>query len=201
MLPSWLEPMAVPLTRYADLLATTGVTAGLIGPREVPRLWDRHILNCASVAEPGIGIVPVGSTVADVGSGAGLPGLVWAIVRPDVQVTLVEPLLRRATFLTETVTALDLNGRVTVLRRRAEDVPAEWPRFAVVTARAVAPLHRLLAWTAPLLAPGGQLVAFKGASAAQEVAESAQLAIDLGLSGMRVATLGEPPATVVLADR
>jgi 16S rRNA (guanine527-N7)-methyltransferase len=199
--PAWLEPSQPDLTRYAELLSTTGVTAGLIGPREVPRIWDRHLLNCAVVAEPGLGLVPAGATVADVGSGAGLPGLVWAIARPDIRVTLVEPLLRRATFLTETVTDLNLADRVTVLRTRAEDLGTAWPGAMVVTARAVAPLARLLTWTVPLMAPQGRLIAFKGASAEREITEASELAAQLGLGAMRAVTVGEPPATVVLAER
>ena len=101
--------------RYAAILATDGVVRGLIGPREAPRLWERHLLNCAAVGE----LVPQGSTVCDVGSGAGLPGLVLAVARPDVEVELVEPLLRRTTFLNETVAALELEN-VTVTRGRAE---------------------------------------------------------------------------------
>lgn len=200
-LPPWLRSAEPTLTAYANLLATTGVTAGLIGPREVPRLWERHLLNCAAVADPDVDLVPAGSTVADVGSGAGLPGLVWAIVRPDVQVTLVEPLLRRSRFLTETVTDLELSDRVTVLRTRAEDLGPAWPGAGVVTARAVAPLIRLLKWTTPLLAPGGRLIAFKGAGAEQEITEATGLASELGLSGLRAVSVGNPPATVVLAER
>ena len=120
---------------FAELLATTGVERGLIGPREVPRLWSRHLVNCAVVAEGPDSPLAPGCTVADVGSGAGLPGVVWALVRPDVRVTLIEPLLRRATFLNEAVTELALGDRVEVLRARAEDVDRT---FDVVTARAVA---------------------------------------------------------------
>ncbi|MHB1066737.1 MAG: 16S rRNA (guanine(527)-N(7))-methyltransferase RsmG, partial [Candidatus Nanopelagicales bacterium] len=105
-LPDWLGPYAEPLRVFADLLAGPGVERGLIGPREVARLWERHLLNCAVVAEPSTGLVPQGASVADVGSGAGLPGLVWAIVRPDITVRLLEPLLRRTVFLNEAVAAL-----------------------------------------------------------------------------------------------
>ena len=101
-LPEWLAPSQSGLTAYADLLAGAGVERGLIGPREVPRLWDRHLLNCAVVVDPESGLVPEGAAVIDVGSGAGLPGLVWAIARPDLDIVLLEPLLRRATFLEET---------------------------------------------------------------------------------------------------
>ncbi len=102
-LPPWLKPVQEQLGDFGDLLADVGVSRGLIGPREVPRIWQRHLLNCAVVADPERDVIPAGSTVADVGSGAGLPGLVWAIVRPDLQVALIEPLLRRSTFLAEAV--------------------------------------------------------------------------------------------------
>jgi 16S rRNA (guanine527-N7)-methyltransferase len=148
--------------RYVHLLATAGVERGLIGPREAPRLWERHLLNCVALAP----LVPPGSTVADLGSGAGLPGLVLAIARPDLEVTLVEPLERRTTFLAEVAAELDLN-RVRVVRARAEELMGE--RFGVVTARAVAPLDRLLGWAMPLVAPAGVLLAMKGRSAAEEI--------------------------------
>jgi 16S rRNA (guanine527-N7)-methyltransferase len=149
--------------RYAGLLATEGVVRGLIGPREAPRLWGRHLLNCAVLGE----WIPVGATVCDVGSGAGLPGLVLAIARPDLSVTLVEPLLRRTTFLAEVVAELGLE-RVAVVRGRA-DVLHGKRSFDVVTARAVAPLGRLLDWCMPLVSREGALVAMKGASVADEI--------------------------------
>jgi 16S rRNA (guanine527-N7)-methyltransferase len=148
--------------RYAELLATAGVERGLIGPREAPRLWERHLLNSLAIAP----LVPDGSTVADLGSGAGLPGLVLAIGRPDLEVTLVEPLERRTAFLAEAVAELGLD-RVHVVRARAEELTGE--RFGVVTARAVAPLDRLLGWAMPLVAPTGALLAMKGRSAAEEI--------------------------------
>ena len=151
------------LTAYAALLADAGVTRGLIGPREVPRLWDRHLLNCAVVTDS----VPPDSSVADVGSGAGLPGLVWAICRPDLTVTLIEPLLRRVTFLNEAVAALGVTN-VEVLRARAEDVHGQ-REFDVVGSRAVAPLDRLSAWCLPLVRRSGLMVAMKGSSAADEI--------------------------------
>ncbi len=132
--------------RYAELLATEGVVRGLIGPREAPRLWERHLLNCAVLAE----LLPEGATVCDIGSGAGLPGLVVAIARPDLRVTLVEPLLRRTTFLDEVVDELGLAGSVEVVRGRAEELHGA-RTFDVVTSRAVAPLERLLAWSMPLV--------------------------------------------------
>jgi 16S rRNA (guanine527-N7)-methyltransferase len=171
--------------QYADLLATEGVVRGLIGPREAPRLWGRHLLNCAVLGE----LVLPGATVADVGSGAGLPGLVLAIARPDVQVTLVEPLLRRTRFLDEAVEALGLGAQVTVLRGRAEDL-AGTVSADVVTARAVAPLERLVRWCLPLVAPGGEIVAMKGASAAAEVAEASAAMQALGCAQPTVVELG-----------
>jgi 16S rRNA (guanine527-N7)-methyltransferase len=206
-LPSWLEPARVGLERFEGLLADAGVTRGLIGPREVDRLWDRHLLNCAVVADPACGLIPAGSRVADVGSGAGLPGLVWALARPDVDVVLVEPLLRRATFLSEAVEELGLGTRVTVLRARAEDVAksAEWIPAQVVTARAVAPLDRLVGWTVPLLVPGGRLVALKGASAEEELAGARAVATEAGLVEVSVVRCGEgvvdPPTTVITGVR
>lgn len=149
--------------RYAELLATDGVVRGLIGPREAPRLWDRHLVNCALLAD----LVPDGSSVCDIGSGAGLPGLVLAIARPDLRVTLVEPLLRRTSFLEEVVAELGL-GDVEVVRARADALHGE-RRFDVVTSRAVAPLGRLLDWSMPLVAPTGALVAMKGSSVAEEI--------------------------------
>ncbi|WP_183094074.1 16S rRNA (guanine(527)-N(7))-methyltransferase RsmG [Nocardioides stalactiti] len=154
------------LQRYAELLATDGVVRGLIGPREVPRLWDRHLVNCGLLALA----VPEGATVADIGSGAGLPGLVLALARPDAQVTLVEPLLRRTTFLEEVVAELGLVN-VEVRRDRADALHGT-ATYDVVTARAVAGLEKLAGWCLPLVAPTGALVAMKGDSAEQEIAEA-----------------------------
>lgn len=149
--------------RYAGWLAAAGVDRGLIGPREVPRLWERHLLNCAVVAEA----VPDGVRLADIGSGAGLPGLVLAVARPDLHITLVEPLLRRTTFLDEVVADLGLVN-VAVVRGRAEELHGS-ASFDVVTSRAVAPLPRLLAWSMPLVAPGGMFLAMKGSSVDDEL--------------------------------
>lgn len=188
---------------FAEILATRGVERGLIGPREVPRLWSRHLVNCAVVAQEADGDLPQGCTVADVGSGAGLPGLVWALVRPDLQITLIEPLLRRATFLSEVVDELSLSDRVSVLRARAEDVaPAE---FDVVTARAVARLPQLLMWTLPLAHVGGVVLALKGSGARQEVDEAQDAVAELGAGPVTIRSYGvdviDPPTTVVVVPR
>lgn len=155
------------IDRYVDLLTNTAVHRGLIGPREVPRLWQRHILNCVVVAP----VFPTGSAICDLGSGAGLPGLILAISRPDLVITLAEPALRRTTFLTEVVAELEL-ANVEVVRGRAEDLVGH-RQFDGVTARAVAPLIRLAGWALPLCRPGGELVAIKGASAQRELEEAA----------------------------
>jgi len=154
------------LESYHHWLATAGIERGLIGPREVERLWDRHIANCAVVEE----LIPAGSLVYDVGSGAGLPGLVLSIVRPDLRVGLIEPLLRRANFLTEVINDLALSDRVSVYRDRAEQVKLS--KADVVTARAVAPLSKLLQWTLPLTRTGGLILAMKGTAAQDEIVEA-----------------------------
>ena len=180
---------------YAHLLATEGTTRGLIGPRESARLWERHLLNCAVVAE----LVPHGSSVADIGSGAGLPGLVLAICRPDLRLTLVEPLLRRIRFLDEAVGRLEL-GNVEVRRGRAEELAGS-ATFDVVTSRAVAPLPRLLAWCLPLVQAGGSMLAMKGSSATEELVEAAPELARWGSPTADVVVLGtaviDPPTTVV----
>ncbi len=177
--------------RYAHLLATDGVVRGLIGPREVPRIWDRHIMNSAVV----VARVPQGATVADIGTGAGLPGLVWAIARPDLSVALVEPLLRRTTFLEETAEALGLDN-VTVVRARAEDVDQT---YDVVTARAVAALDKLGRWCLPLVRDGGVLLALKGRTAQDEVTSATATLHRLGATAIVVETYanGDVPTTVV----
>lgn len=206
-LPEWLIPHTDALTDFAALLADIGVTRGLIGPREVPRLWQRHLLNCAVVADPALGLVPPRARVGDVGSGAGLPGLVWAICRPDVHVVMIEPLLRRSTFLTEAITTLGLGDRAEVWRGRAEDAVGVTGAsgFDVVTARAVAPLDRLIGWTVPLLCDGGRLVALKGASAQTELAQSRESAEAAGLTRLAVIEVGrdvvDPPTTVIMGTR
>jgi 16S rRNA (guanine527-N7)-methyltransferase len=173
------------ITRYAESLATDGVVRGLIGPREVPRLWERHLLNCGALA----GLVPAASTVADIGSGAGLPGLVLAIARPDLQLTLIEPLLRRTTYLQEIVDELDLRN-VTVVRGKA-DVLHGKQRYDVVTSRAVAPLERLLTWSMPLVAPTGALVALKGSAITAEIEEARPVLRAYGCAEPEVIPVGE----------
>jgi 16S rRNA (guanine527-N7)-methyltransferase len=153
------------IEQYAALLANDGVIRGLIGPREVPRLWDRHVLNCALMAD----LLRPDTTLADIGSGAGLPGMVLAIARPDVRVTLIEPLLRRTTFLDEVVRELGLEN-VEVVRGRADDLHGK-ALFDAVTSRAVAPLPRLLTWSMPLVAQDGALLALKGSNVSEELVE------------------------------
>lgn len=153
------------LNRYVDILRSTGVEWGLLGPREADRLWDRHILNCAALS----GLIADAQTVADVGSGAGLPGIPLALLRPDLQLTLIEPLLRRSTFLTQTVEELGIGARVQVVRSRAED---HHQTYHTVVARALAPLDRLIGWCNPLRSPDGVILALKGSSAADEVSRA-----------------------------
>jgi 16S rRNA (guanine527-N7)-methyltransferase len=164
---------------FAELLATDGLVRGLLGPREADRLWSRHLLNGAVVVEA----CPASGLVVDVGSGAGLPGIPMALARPALTVRLVEPLLRRATFLTEVVDRLGL-ANVEVVRSRAEDLHGAWTA-PTVTARAVAPLGRLAAWCLPLVAPGGSLLAVKGDRAEDELARARE-----ALSRLRVASSG-----------
>jgi 16S rRNA (guanine527-N7)-methyltransferase len=180
--------------RYAELVAGAGVERGLVGPREVPRLWERHLLNCAVLTE----LIAQGAHVADVGSGAGLPGIVLALARPDLRVQLIEPLLRRATFLSEVVEDLGLTD-VDIVRDRAELL--EGRAFDVVTARAVAPLEKLLRWTLPLLRPGGAVLALKGSSAGAELEAARPVLARWPVSDAELLTIGvgvlEVPATVV----
>ncbi len=181
--------------RYAALLATEGVERGLIGPREVPRLWDRHLTNCVVVVPR----IDAGASVADVGTGAGLPGLVWALARPDLSITLIEPLLRRTTFLEEAVERLGLSN-VRVVRARAEEVDEQ---YDVVTARAVAAMDKLARWCMPLVRPGGVLLAMKGRSAHEELDAARGTLKRLGAGDTVVRTYGdlEIPTTVVEVSR
>jgi len=181
-------------TAYVGLLATRGVAHGLLGPREVPRLWDRHLLNCAVVAEL---IEQRRGTLVDLGSGAGLPGLVLAMVLPDMAVTLLEPMERRCRFLTECVTELGL-ANVSVLRGRAEDVTI---RTDVVTARAVAPLPRLAELAMGVVRPGGMVLAIKGRTAAEELTAAGSVLRRIGARDAQVVRAGHGkvvPATTVV---
>lgn len=181
------------ICRYRDILASRGIEWGLLGPREVPRLWDRHILNSAAVAQ----LVPDHASVADIGSGAGLPGIPIAILRPDLAVDLVESLLRRTTFLTHTVDDLGITSRVRVVRARAEELDR---RYDVVLSRALAPLDRLVRWCRPLLGDGGSILAIKGSSAGQEIADHAAVLRRAGLAAEVVSCRVSdevPPTTVV----
>lgn len=186
---------------YWNMLANAGVERGLIGPREVDRLWTRHILNCAVVAQ----LIAEEETVVDIGSGAGLPGIAMAIAKPSLRVTLVEPLLRRVTFLGEVVESLGLN--VEVVRGRAEETSVRKVvgNADVATSRAVAPLDRLGKWCTPLLRPGGRLLAVKGASAAEEIATHQGTLNRIGLGRLRVEVCGTgllpTPTTVVSGVR
>lgn len=163
-------------------LAEQGEERGLIGPLELPRLWTRHVLNSAIAAPLFHG------SAADVGSGAGLPGLVLAIARPDVTWTLIEPMERRVAWLNEQVSELGLSN-ATVLRARAEEV--EPKQFDVVTARAVSALRTLLPWTAPLVRDGGELALLKGQNAPVEIDAAAKQIKKNRLSDVRVQVLGE----------
>lgn len=180
--------------RLTGHLVSSGVERGLVGPREVERIWTRHVLNCAVLTE----LLPQGARVVDVGSGAGLPGLVVAVARADLDVVLVEPLQRRVTWLEEVVADLGLG--VAVVRARAEEV-AGAVTGDVVTARAVAPLGRLLGWGLPLAAPGGQVLAIKGRSARDELEEAGDVLARWGTPPGEVLTCGsgllEEPTTVV----
>ncbi|UGT59278.1 16S rRNA (guanine(527)-N(7))-methyltransferase RsmG [Nocardia asteroides] len=190
-------PLAV---RYHAALASFGVERGLIGPREVPRLWDRHILNCAVLGE----LIEAGATVVDVGSGAGLPGIPLAIARPDLRISLVEPLLRRTAFLSEFLEEAELP--VTVVRGRAEQdgVLKEVGGADVVTSRAVAPLGKLAQWSMPLLRDHGRMLALKGSSAREEVERDAHDLARAGAGGVAVLECGgevlEVPTLVVSAE-
>ena len=186
---------------YAELLVGPGVERGLLGPREIERIWDRHILNSAAIAE----LIEPGSRVIDIGSGAGLPGVPLAIARPDLKVTLVEPMLRRTDFLEEVVAILGVP--IVVMRGRAEDAGTR-TRLAgadVVVSRAVADLGKLTRWGMPLLRPGGRMLSMKGDRAADEIAERASEMAALGATGIEVVRCGvgllSPPATVVMAVR
>ena len=198
-------PLLQVATEFVARLASDGVTRGLIGPREVPRLWERHVLNSAAIAEA----VPEGARVVDVGSGAGLPGIPLGIARPDVDLILVEPMARRVEFLEQVVAGLaePAGLRWRVVRGRAEEksVAKAVGPVDVVTARAVAPLPRLVGWCRGLMRPGTQLVALVGASA---LAGLPALVPELEAAGMRDvharavgSGLGDAATTVVVMTR
>lgn len=169
--------------QFTDALAREGEERGLIGPLELPRLWTRHILNSVIAAPLFHG------SVADVGSGAGLPGIVLAIARPDVQWTLIEPMERRVAWLNEQVASLGLEN-VEVLRARAEDVKRPGA-FDVVTARAVSALRTLIPLTVPLVRDGGELTVLKGVNAENEISAAEKQIKRFKLSNVRVELLGD----------
>jgi 16S rRNA (guanine527-N7)-methyltransferase len=187
--------------RYAELLAGAGVERGLLGPREVDRLWERHLLNSAVVEE----LLDPGERVIDIGSGAGLPGIPLAIARPDLEIVLLEPMLRRSEFLTEAVAELGLAAEV--VRGRAEEpwVREQFGARDVAVSRAVAPLGKLTKWSMPLLRADGRMVAIKGERAPDEVEAHRRVMAASNAVDVRVVTCGatflRPPATVVLARR
>jgi 16S rRNA (guanine527-N7)-methyltransferase len=166
LIPTYFPERQKEVARYAEMLATWGIERGLIGPREGDRIWERHIANCIPVST----LIPHGASVVDIGSGAGLPGIVIALARPDLRITLIEPLQRRCDFLTEVVEELGIE--VSVIRGRAEAVKGS---FGVVTARAVAALPKLLNVSWHLLAPGGLFLAMKGEAAAAELVEAQEI--------------------------
>lgn len=188
---------------YHESLATDGSTRGFIGPREVDRLWDRHILNCAVIGE----VMEHGARVADVGSGAGLPGIPLAIARPDLDITLIEPLLKRSVYLQEVVDALGLPN-VTVIRGRAEEKQVREAldgRVDIVTSRAVAPLGKLAGWSLPLVRRGGEMIAMKGSSVAEELERDAALIRKAGGGRASISTVGDAhlaePTTIIRVPR
>ncbi len=183
---------------YHQSLATTAAERGFIGPKEVARLWERHILNCAVISEA----FQEGLKVADIGSGAGLPGIPLAIARPDLKITLIEPLLKRSTYLREITEELGLDN-VTVIRGRAEEQPKA--SFDAVTSRAVAPLGKLAGWSLPLLQGGGAMIAMKGESVAEELERDAKLIAKAGGKDPEILTVGattlEQPTTLIRITR
>jgi 16S rRNA (guanine527-N7)-methyltransferase len=187
--------------RYAEILAGAGVERGLLGPREVDRLWDRHILNSAAVAE----LLGSGERIADIGSGAGLPGIPLALARSDLRLTLIEPLLRRSDFLREV--ADDLGLEITIVRGRAEDrfVREQVGEMDAVVSRAVASLDKLAKWSVPLLRADGRMIAIKGERAEEEIQEHRRVMASLGAVDVRVMRCGadylDPPVTAVVGRR
>ncbi len=182
------------IRQYVDILVSRGVDWGLIGPREIGRLWERHILNSIALES----LIPEGCRVADVGSGAGLPGIPLAILRPDLEMTLIEPMLRRSNFLTEALDELGLDDRVTVVRGRAEDADLH---VDVVVSRAVAKLATLINWTADLIVDSGSLLALKGQSADDEVVKAKKELSKRRLSAEVLLIRADPAADVTRAVR
>lgn len=182
------------IRQYVDILVSRGVDWGLIGPREIGRLWERHILNSIALES----LIPEGCRVADVGSGAGLPGIPLAILRPDLEMILIEPMLRRSNFLTEALDELGLDDRVTVVRGRAEDADLH---VDVVVSRAVAKLATLINWTADLIVESGSLLALKGQSADDEVVKAKKELSKRRLSAEVLLIRADPAADVTRAVR
>ena len=182
------------IRQYVDILVSRGVDWGLIGPREIGRLWERHILNSIALES----LIPEGCRVADVGSGAGLPGIPLAILRPDLEMTLIEPMLRRSNFLTEALDELGLDDRVNVVRGRAEDADLH---VDVVVSRAVAKLATLINWTADLIVESGSLLALKGQSADDEVVKAKKELSKRRLSAEVLLIRADPAADVTRAVR
>ena len=182
------------ISQYVDILTTKGVEYGLLGPKESGRIWDRHILNSAVLS----GLIDRDSTVIDVGSGAGLPGIPLALLRPDLRLTLLEPLLRRFTFLVDALRELELTARVDVARARAEDHEG---RYDVVVARAVAPLDRLIGWCDRLRHDGGVLLALKGQNAVAEIDQAARVLSRHGLAAELIRAHADPRAEAALVVR
>ena len=182
------------IRQYVDILVSRGVDWGLIGPREIGRLWERHILNSIALES----LIPEGCRVADVGSGAGLPGIPLAILRPDLEMTLIEPMLRRSNFLTEALDELGLDDRVTVVRGRAEDADLH---VDVVVSRAVAKLATLINWTADLIVDSGSILALKGQSADDEVVKAKKELSKRRLSAEVLLIRADPAADVTRAVR
>ncbi|GAA4288169.1 16S rRNA (guanine(527)-N(7))-methyltransferase RsmG [Georgenia daeguensis] len=189
-----------PAEHFAKMLAEEGELRGLIGPRELPRLWSRHLVNSAAV----VPFIPEAAAVADVGSGAGFPGVVVALLRPDLDVHLIEPMERRVTWLSDVVEELGLDN-VTVVQARAEELHGK-VAFDVVTARAVAAMDKLARWTMPLVKPGGRLVALKGQRAEEELDSAKYVLRKFGVAEVRVEQVipvadGEATTVVVLDKR
>ena len=182
------------IAQYVDILATRGVRYGLLGPREASRIWERHILNSAALSQ----LIEPESTVIDVGSGAGLPGIPLAVLRADLRITLLEPLLRRFTFLVEARNELELTERVDVVRARAEH---HTERYDVVVARAVAPLDRLIGWCNPLRRPGGVLLGLKGQNAGVEIGQAAPVLARHRLAAELITAHANPRADPTLVVR